>query len=423
VSNLIEERYDVVVIGGGPAGIAAAIRATELGLKTILLENRDVLGGIPLQCIHPGFGLHYFKEDLTGTQFIHRFFERMERIGVEYITSAHVHSIEYRDYMEKVVNTITRKGVLRLYSKTIIYTVGARERTLFEIGVVGDRPDGIYTAGEAQTMMDIYGVLPGKDVVIIGSGDVGLIMARRFALEGARVKAVIEIMPYPGGLMRNVVQCLRDFNIPLLLSHAVISIAGKKRVEKVTVVKVDEGFRPIPGTEFEIACDTVVIAAGLRPNIDLLERLSIAIDPATGGPMVNELLETSIPGIFVAGNALVINDLADYVVEQGEKAAEGAKIFIENSGIPAEEWKPVKRGRNIRLAIPHYISGERSVTILARVAKPEQRVFVEVPEVGYKTFHMAVRPAEMIRLDLSKDALSKAEKSVTIEVKPIAYRA
>jgi thioredoxin reductase len=419
---VIEEKYDAVVIGGGPAGIAAAIKATELGLKTVLLENRDILGGIPLQCVHPGFGLHYFKEDLTGTQFIHRFFDRMEKIGVEYITSAHVYSIEYRDYMEKIVNVITRKGVLRLCSKTIIYTVGARERTIFEIGVVGDRPDGIYTAGEAQTMMDIYGVLPGKDIVIIGSGDVGLIMARRFALEGARVKAVIEIMPYPGGLMRNVVQCLIDYNIPLLLSHIALRVVGKKRVEKVVVARVDENLRPIPGTEFEIECDTIVIAAGLRPYVDLLEKLGVAMDPATGGPIVNELLETSMPGVFVAGNALVINDLADYVVEQGEKAAEGAKIFIENRGIPTEEWKPVKKGRNIRLAVPHYVSGKRDVTILARVAKPEQRVFVELPEVGYKVFHMAVRPAEMIRLDLSKDILSKAEKSITIEVKPIGQR-
>ncbi|MCC6056461.1 MAG: FAD-dependent oxidoreductase, partial [Desulfurococcaceae archaeon] len=297
-----------------------------------------------------------------------------------------------------------------------------RERTIFEIGVVGDRPDGIYTAGEAQTMMDIYGVLPGKDIVIIGSGDVGLIMARRFALEGARVKAVIEIMPYPGGLMRNVVQCLIDYSIPLLLSHIALRVVGKKRVEKVVVARVDENLRPIPGTEFEIECDTIVIAAGLRPYVDLLEKLGVAMDPATGGPIVNELLETSMPGVFVAGNALVINDLADYVVEQGEKAAEGAKIFIENRGIPTEEWKPVKKGRNIRLAVPHYVSGKRDVIILARVAKPEQRVFVELPEVGYKVFHMAVRPAEMIRLDLGKDILSKAEKSITIEVKPIGQR-
>lgn len=189
--------------------------------------------------------------------------------------------------------------------------------------------------------MDIYGILPGKEVVIIGSGDVRLIMARRFALEGAKVKAVVEIMPYPGGLTRNIVQCLLDFNIPLLLSHAVVKIIGRKRVEKVVVAKVDEKLRPIEGTEFEIPCDTVIIAAGLRPNIDLLEKLGVIIDPSTGGPVVNELLETNVPGIFVAGNALVVNDLVDYVVLQGEIAAEGAYIFVTNNGIPIYDWKPI----------------------------------------------------------------------------------
>ncbi|MEM4583214.1 MAG: FAD-dependent oxidoreductase, partial [Desulfurococcaceae archaeon] len=252
--------YDTVVIGGGPAGIAAAIKATELGLKTILIENRDLLGGIPLQCVHPGFGLHYFKEDLTGTQFITRLLDKLEKLKVEYMLKAHVHSIEYLDYNKKIVNVITPQGVMRILTKTIIYTTGARERHIYEIGVVGDRPDGIYTAGEAQTLMDIYGILPGREIVIIGSGDVGLIMARRFALEGAKVKAVVEILPYPGGLMRNVIQCLRDFNIPLLLGHTVVKVIGKKRVEKVLVAKVDENFKPIPGTEFEIPCDTVVLS-------------------------------------------------------------------------------------------------------------------------------------------------------------------
>jgi NADPH-dependent 2,4-dienoyl-CoA reductase/sulfur reductase-like enzyme len=224
--------YDTAVIGGGPAGVAAAIKATELGLKTILVENRDLLGGIPLQCVHPGFGLHYFKEDLTGTQFITRLLDKLEKLGVERLLKAHVHSIEYLDYNNKVVNVITSEGVVKILVKTIIYTTGARERHLFEIGVVGDRPEGIYTAGEAQTLMDIHGIMPGKEVVIIGSGDVGLIMARRFTLEGAKVKAVIEILPYPGGLMRNVIQCLNDFNIPLLLGHTVVKVVGKKRLKK-----------------------------------------------------------------------------------------------------------------------------------------------------------------------------------------------
>ncbi|MEM1639079.1 MAG: FAD-dependent oxidoreductase [Desulfurococcaceae archaeon] len=413
--------YDTVVIGGGPAGIAAAIKATELGLKTILIENRDLLGGIPLQCVHPGFGLHYFKEDLTGTQFITRLLDKLEKLKVEYMLKAHVHSIEYLDYNKKIVNVITPQGVMRILTKTIIYTTGARERHIYEIGVVGDRPDGIYTAGEAQTLMDIYGILPGREIVIIGSGDVGLIMARRFALEGAKVKAVVEILPYPGGLMRNVIQCLRDFNIPLLLGHTVVKVIGKKRVEKVLVAKVDENFKPIPGTEFEIPCDTVVLSVGLRPYLNVLEKLGLHIDPATGGPVVNDYLETNIPGVFVAGNALVINDLVDYAVEQGELAAEGAKIFVENNGIPTKNWKIVEKGRNVRLVVPQIISGEKDVIVYARVSNPEKNVYVEIPELGFRLFNYGVRPAEMIRLKLRKDMFSKIGadiNKITLEVKP-----
>jgi NADPH-dependent 2,4-dienoyl-CoA reductase/sulfur reductase-like enzyme len=413
--------YDTVVIGGGPAGVAAAIKATELGLKTILVENRDLLGGIPLQCVHPGFGLHYFKEDLTGTQFITRLLDKLEKLGVERLLKAHVHSIEYLDYNNKVVNVITSEGVVKILVKTIIYTTGARERHLFEIGVVGDRPDGIYTAGEAQTLMDIHGIMPGKEVVIIGSGDVGLIMARRFTLEGAKVKAVIEILQYPGGLMRNVMQCLNDFNIPLLLGHTVVKVVGKKRVEKVVVAKVDENLKPIQGTEFEMPCDTVILSVGLRPYLGVLEKLGISIDPTTGGPIVNEYLETSIPGIFAAGNALVVNDLVDYVVEQGELAAEGAKVFIENNGIPTKNWKLIEKGRNIRLVVPHSVSGERDVIVYARVAYPERNVYVEIPELGLKLFNYGVRPAQMIRLKLRKDMFSKLGADVNkilLEVKP-----
>lgn len=414
-----EKGCDAVVIGGGPAGMAAAAKAAELGLSVVLIENRDLLGGIPLQCIHPGFGLHYLGEDLTGSQFAYRLIERVERSGAEVMLKAHVHSIDVEAHDEKVVNVVAPGGVVKVRCKAVIYAVGARERTLFEIGVVGDRPAGIFTAGEAQLLMDLYGVLPGREVVIVGSGDVGLIMARRFALEGARVKAVVEIMPWPGGLMRNVVQCLRDFNIPLLLSHAVVKVVGKRRVEKVVVAKVGEDLRPLPGTEFEIPCDTIVVAAGLRPNVDLLEKMGAAIDPATGGPVVNELLETTVPGVFAAGNALVVNDLVDYAAEQGERAAEGAKLFVENGGLPTVDWKRVERGRNVRFAVPHYLSGERDVTVYARVQKPERNVMVQVPELGLRRFAIAVRPAEMIRLELGRSAFKRAEfEKLTLEVVP-----
>lgn len=417
--EVLELNYDSVVIGAGPAGIAAAIRAQELGLKTVLVENRDLLGGIPLQCVHPGFGLHYFREDLTGTEFIYRFFDKMEKLGVEYLLKSHVHSIELVAHNEKIVNVITPQGVMRLKTKTLIYTAGARERHIFEINVVGDRPAGIYTAGEAQTLMDIYGIIPGKEIVIIGSGDVGLIMVRRFALEGAKVKAVIELMHYPGGLMRNIVQCLQDYDIPLYLGHVVTRVVGKKRVEKVIVTKVDEKLKPIKGTEFEIPCDTVVLAAGLIPNLDMLEKIGLIIDPYTRGPIVNEFLETNIPGVFVAGNALVINDLVDYVVEQGELAAEGARYFIENDGIPTIDWKPVVRGRNIRFIVPHYISGKRDVILYARVQQPEKNVIVAIPEVGWKMKQFNVRPAEMIRVKLTKRLLERASSAEKISMEVI----
>lgn len=414
--------YDTIVIGGGPAGIAASIKAKELGLKVLLIENRGLLGGIPLQCVHPGFGLHYFKEDLTGTEFITRLLDKLHSHGVEYLLNAYVHSIDLVNPTEKIVNVVTRNGVKRLKTRTIIFATGARERHIFEINVLGNRPDGIYTAGEAQTLMDIYGVLPGKEVVVIGSGDVGMIMARRFALEGAKVKAVIELMPYPGGLMRNVVQCLQDYNIPLYLSHVVTKVIGKDRVEKVVVARVDENLKPIPGTEFEITCDTVIVAAGLVPYVELLEQIGVVMDPATRGPIVNDYLETTMPGLFVAGNALVINDLVDYAAEQGEWAAESAKYFIENNGIPTPEsgWKKVVKGRNVRLVAPHYISCEKSVVIYARVSSPESNVVVQIPEIGLKMRMFKVRPAEMIRLALSRSILQKAKSfdRITLEVLP-----
>lgn len=414
----MQNDYDVVVIGGGPAGLAAAIKAKEYGLKVLLLENRDVLGGIPLQCVHPGFGLHYFKEDLTGTEFIYRFIEKFRELGIEYYTNSHVVKIDQISDLEKRLKVITPKGVLELTTTTIIYTTGARERHIFEIAITGHRVAGIYTAGEAQTMMDIYGVMPGKEIVIVGSGDVGLIMARRFALEGAKVKAVVEIMPYPGGLTRNIVQCLQDFGIPLYLSHAVTRVEGSKRVEKVIIAKVDEKFNPIPGTEEEIKCDTVVIAAGLIPYLKVLERIGILIDPATKGPIVNDYLETSIPGIFVAGNALVINDLVDYVVEQGEWAAEGAYVYIKNLGIPTQRWKKIVKGRNIRLVAPHYVCGERDVVLYARVQKPEENVKLRFPEIEKEVRLPFVKPAEMIRIKLRKEEIAKAKDKITMEVVP-----
>ena len=406
--------YDVVVIGGGPAGMASAIKAKELGLKVLLLDENDYLGGILPQCIHAGFGIHYFGDELTGPEFAARLAKRLVGLNVEYRTSARV--LEIRNYsdLEKFVLFTSPAGLYGVWAKAIIYAAGARERHAFEIGIVGDRVSGIYTAGEAQTLMDIYGVLPGKEIVIVGSGDVGLIMARRFALEGAKVKAVIELMPYPGGLARNVM-ILRDFNIPLYLSHKVVEVRGKGRVERVKVVRVDENLGEIRGSEFWIDADTLVISAGLVPAVKKLKKIGVEIDPATAGPVVNDRLETSVPGIFVAGNSLVINDLVDYVAEQGEVAAEGAKEFIENGGIESKKWIKVERGENVHLVVPHYLSGDRDVHLYLRVSKPMEDVELRIPEIGKRLKLPVVKPAEMLRIKLKAEEIKNA-KRLTVEV-------
>ncbi|WP_240922852.1 NAD(P)/FAD-dependent oxidoreductase [Thermococcus sp. Bubb.Bath] len=407
--------YDVVVIGGGPAGMAAAAKTKELGLNVLLLDENDYLGGILPQCIHPGFGLHYFKEELTGPEFAARLAKRLVELGVEYRTSARVLEIKNYSDLEKVVIFTSPSGVYQVWAKAIIYAAGARERHAFEIGIVGDRVAGIYTAGEAQTLMDIYGVLPGKEVVIVGSGDVGLIMARRFALEGAKVKAVIELMPYPGGLARNVM-ILRDFNIPLYLGHKVVEVRGKGRVQRVKVVKVDENLSEVPGSEFWIEADTLVISAGLVPSVKKLRKIGVEIDSSTGGPIVNDRIETSVPGIFVAGNALLINDLVDYVADQGELAAESAEEFIKNGGIESRKWVKVEKGQNVRLIAPHYLSGDRDVYLYLRVARPMENVELRIPEIEKKLRLSVVNPAEMVRLKLKAEEIQKAGEKLTVEV-------
>lgn len=408
--------YDTVVIGGGPAGLAGGVRAKELGLEVLVLENSDRIGGIPIQCIHPGFGNFYYGEDMTGPEFSNRLIQKAESLNLEYRTNAHVSRISSISDLRKDIKTITPEDASRISTSTIIYAAGAREKHLFETGICGDRVSGIYTAGETQTLMDIHGVMPGKKVVIIGSGDIGLIMARRFALEGAEVKGVVEMLPYPGGLTRNVVQCLRDFDIPLQTNQIVKKIIGKKRVEKVITAEVDENLQPIPGTEEMVECDTVILATGLIPHTKKLEEMDITMDPVTKGPVVNELLETNMPGVFVAGNALAINDYVDYAANQGELAAEGAKIFIENMEIPTREWVPLERGRNMKSVVPHYISGKKDVTIYARVKRPEIRVKVNFPEIGKKIQKPSVKLGDMIKIDLETEDLADIGDKLTAEV-------
>lgn len=402
-----EKQRDLIIIGGGPAGLAAAVKAWNLGIKSIsLIDESERLGGVLPQCIHPGFGLHYFKEDLTGPEFAAKLIERLKKTEVDVLSGAYAAQLEVKPGGLKEVYGYRYGEAFKIESKAIIYAAGCRERTRFEAGILGDRPSGVYTAGEAQTLMDIYGILPGKEIVIIGSGDVGLIMARRLALEGARVKGVVEMMPYPGGLMRNIVQCLEDFAIPLYLSHIVAEIKGSRRVESVKIAKVDDRLNPIEGSSFEIKCDAVVLAVGLKPRIEMLARAGALIDDATGGPTVNDWLETTIPGVFAAGNVLVVNDLVDYAAEQGEWAAESAFKFISEGDLPRSGVKRLIRGRNVRLIVPQLVSCLRDVAFYGRVSVPEEDVAIRFEEIG-KVFRLpAVRPPEMFRIKMSASDLS-----------------
>ncbi len=388
--------YDVVVVGGGPAGLAAASESSKLGLSTLLLDENSRLGGILPQCIHPGFGLHCLGEDLTGPEFAHRLIAEAREGGAEVRTQAHVTSVGMRSDLVKEVVYASPRGTEVVEARAVIYAAGARERHRFEIGIAGDRVAGVYTAGEAQALMDLHGIMPGRRVVIVGSGDVGLIMARRFALEGAEVLGVVEMLPYPGGLARNLM-ILRDFDIPLYLSHKVTEVRGRGRVERVKVVRVDDELRETDES-FWIECDTLLISAGLIPRVKVLRRAGVVMDPATGGPVVNDRLETTLPGVFVAGNSLIINDLVDYAVEQGRTAARGAEEFVREGGIPTRRWIRVKRDGNVGFVVPHMLAGDRDVWLYARVSRPVEDALVEVPEIGLRRKVPVLKPSEMLRL-------------------------
>ena len=332
--------YDIVIIGGGPAGLAAAVSARENGIQDILILERDKeLGGILNQCIHNGFGLHTFKEELTGPEYAGRFIKQVKDLGIEY----KLHTMVMDISSDKIVTAMNREeGLFEIQAGAVILAMGCRERSRGALNIPGYRPAGIYSAGTAQRLVNMEGYMPGREVVILGSGDIGLIMARRMTLEGAHVKVVAELMPYSGGLKRNIVQCLNDYDIPLKLSHTVVDIHGKERVTGFTLAKVDEKGKPIPGTEEEYACDTLLLSCGLIPENELSRELGVKLNPVTSGPVVDESLETNVPGVFACGNVLHVHDLVDFVSEEADRAGTCAARYIlqenqsSNPGIDQE---------------------------------------------------------------------------------------
>lgn len=401
-------KYDIVVIGGGPAGLAAAIEAKKNGVDHILVLERDrELGGILQQCIHNGFGLHIFKEELTGPEYAQRFIEELYDLGIDYKLDTMVLDIQ-EDKRIYAINTTD--GFMQIQAEAIILSMGCRERTRGAINIPGTRPAGVYSAGTAQRFVNMEGYMVGKKVVILGSGDIGLIMARRLTLEGAEVKAVAELMPYSGGLTRNIVQCLEDFNIPLYLSHTLTDIQGKDRVEGVTIAKVDENRRPIPGTEMHYECDTLLLSVGLIPENELSKSAGIQLDGITGGPVVNEAMETSVEGIFACGNVVHVHDLVDWVTEESRKAGKNAARYVKKELTTEGMTVRTQPGKGIRYIVPHALrlnNVEDSVDLMMRVDDiyHDVKMIVSIDGKTVKTMkkrHLAPGEMESVKVSLKE---------------------
>lgn len=400
-------RYDLVVIGGGPGGLAAAIEARNNGVENILVIERDKeLGGILQQCIHNGFGLHEFKEELTGPEYAERFIKKLKEKNIEYKLDTMVLEVT----PEKIVHAInTVDGYMMIEAKAIVLAMGCRERTRGAISIPGERPAGVFTAGTAQRFINMEGYMVGKKVLILGSGDIGLIMARRMTLEGAEVQAVVELMPFSGGLARNIAQCLNDYNIPLYLSHTVVDIKGKERVEGVTIAKVDENRRPIPGTEIEYECDTLLLSVGLIPENDISRKTGIVIDRRTSGPVVNEMMETSIPGIFACGNVVHVHDLVDFVSAEARKAGKVAAKFVKDE-VQNGEYIELKNGFGVTYTVPQKYRVENIENFL--------EISMRVNNI-YKNMRLQVKDGDTVLVNMKKAHLAPGEMEKVVVPKKL----
>lgn len=411
--------YDVIIIGGGPAGLAAAVSARENGAQDILiLEREKELGGILNQCIHNGFGLHTFQEELTGPEYAARFIDQVRERNIPYLLSTTVIGLTQSEEGVQVTAVSRENGLMVYSAKAAVLAMGCRERPRGALNIPGTRPAGIFSAGTAQRLVNLEGYLPGREVVILGSGDIGLIMARRMTLEGAKVKCVAEIQPFSGGLKRNIVQCLDDYGIPLKLSHTVVDIRGKERVEGVTIAQVDEHFKPIPGTEEDYACDTLLLSVGLIPENELSREIGVELSPVTNGPKVNESLETNIPGVFACGNVLHVHDLVDYVSEEAAQAGKNAAKYSVNAPARGEEI-PVETDGAVRYTVPSRICPQRmeeDLVLRFRVGKNMRNAYVCVAVDGKQVLRRkrpVMAPGEMEQVKLKKEDLQGA-KSIRV---------
>ena len=418
---------DIVIIGGGPAGLAAALSARKAGCEKVLILERDrELGGILNQCIHNGFGLHTFKEELTGPEYAERYIDMAEEAKIPYLLNTMVTNISLLSDGRKKITAMNKEdGLLEIETETVILAMGCRERSRGALNIPGYRPAGIFSAGTAQRLVNIEGYMPGREVVILGSGDIGLIMARRMTLEGAKVKVVAELMPYSGGLKRNIVQCLDDYGIPLKLSHTVVDIKGKERLEGITLAQVDGKGKPIPGTEEEYSCDTLLLSVGLIPENEISRGMGVDMNPVTSGPKVNESLETNIEGVFACGNVLHVHDLVDFVSEEAAIAGKNAAAYVKQgenrpSGGHEIVLKPIE---GVRYTVPGTIDPARmdeELTVRFRVGGVYKNCYVSAYFGDERVIHRkrpVVAPGEMEELKFKKADLLKYPDLETITVK------